>query len=42
MRLAVAMVLVLPALLYGQNTDDQEKKEKRAQLTLIANKRHRV
>ena len=42
MRLAVAMVLAIPALLHGQDTDDQEKKEKRAQLTLIANKRHRV
>ena len=37
MRLAVAMVLALPALLHGQDTDDQEKKEKRAQLIVHAN-----
>ena len=37
MRLAVAMVLAIPALLHGQDTDDQEKKEKRAQLIIHAN-----
>ena len=37
MRLAVAMVLALPALLHGQDTDDQEKKEKRAQLIVHVN-----
>ena len=36
MRLAVAMVLAIPALLHGQDTDDQEKKEKRAQLIIQA------
>ena len=34
---AVAMVLAIPALLHGQDTKNQEKKEKRAQLIVHAN-----
>ena len=37
MRLAFAMLLALPALLQGQDTDEQEKKEKRVQLIVHAN-----